>query len=193
MDNLCSSQPCNRKAISRGFCDKHYRRFWKYGSPACCGTRKVAEGDEDQRFHQKYIVQDNGCWIWQAGTSPNNKGVLYSKFSKDNGVTTSGHRFAYAKYVGEIKRGAYICHKCDTPLCVNPEHLFQSDHAGNMRDMVEKGRSHTGRGQRANASVLTDAQAAEIRSLDLSQSKIAAIYGISQTGVSRIKRGITYS
>lgn len=188
----CSLEGCKRNALCKGYCDMHYRRLLLKGSVHDRGSRKVDLGDEIERFHQKYIVQDDGCWIWQAAKNANSKGVLYGKFTANGNKTMSAHRFSYSRFIEPISPGGYVCHKCDTPLCVNPNHLFQSDHSGNMRDMVEKGRSHTGNGGDANASKLTDAQAAEIRLLDLPQRKIAEMYGVSQVCISRIKRGVTY-
>lgn len=53
------------------------------------------------------------------------------------------HRESYKEFVGPIPDGESVCHKCDTPLCVNPDHLFTSDQAGNMADMTNKGRRYT--------------------------------------------------
>jgi len=189
----CGQPDCSRAAVSRGFCDKHYRRLIKYGSPDAYGSRKVAEGNETERFHQKYEKQDNGCWIWTGGTRPNHRGTLYGRHHLDNGLAEGAHRFSYILVNGQISSGIYICHKCDTPLCVNPDHLFSSDHVGNMRDMVNKARSYKGRGEaKIGRAKLTNAQAETIRTMSLSQSKIGQMFDISQTTVGRIKRGESY-
>lgn len=189
----CSQPDCQRNAVSRGFCDKHYRRLIKYGSPDAYGSRKVAEGNEVERFHKKYEKQENGCWIWTGGTRPNHRRTLYGRHHLDNGSAEGAHRFSYILVNGPIPSGIYICHKCDTPLCVNPDHLFASDHAGNMRDMVQKNRSYRGRGElKRGRAKLTDQQAQEIRDMNLSHSKIAEIFGVSQTTISRIKRKESY-
>jgi hypothetical protein len=189
----CLFDGCTRESISKGYCDKHYRRLLKRGSVDNFGTRKVAEGNAIERFHQKYEVIDNGCWIWSAGTRPNNKGVLYPRHWTDEQKSVGAHRFSYEITHGQIPDGSYICHKCDTPLCVNPEHLFASNHAGNMQDMVQKNRSYKGRGElKRGRAKLTNQQAEEIRDMNLSQSKIAEIFGISQTTVGRIKRRESY-
>lgn len=189
----CAQSDCSRLAVSLGFCDKHYRRLKKYGSPDLHGSRKVAEGNEVQRFHQKYEKQENGCWIWTGGTRPNGKGQLYGRHHLDSGAAEGAHRFSYSIVHGPIADGTYICHKCDTPLCVNPDHLFASDHAGNMRDMVQKNRSYRGRGEKKHGRAkLTNIQAEQIRQMELSQSKIAQIFGVSQGTIGRIKRGVSY-
>ena len=192
---LCLIPDCDKLHFAKGFCELHYRRFRKTGDPLNFGSRSVIKGkDEIFRFHQKYEKQENGCWIWKGGTRANAKGTLYGRHALDDGTGTSSHRFSYSRFNGEIPKGVYVCHKCDTPLCVNPEHLFLGTHEDNMRDMVSKKRSYVGSGEDKAVSKLTNKQAEEIRNIThLSQSKIGLIYGVSQNTVSKIKRGIHYN
>lgn len=187
----CMANGCNRLAISKKCCDKHYRRILKNGDMNNPGSRVVEEGNDLQRFHKKYEINENGCWIWTAGKRPNSKGVLYPRHHTQLG-SIGAHRFSYSIYIESIPKGMMVCHKCDTPLCVNPDHLFLGYHKDNMCDMVNKGRSYRGQGEFANSSKLTNEQANQIRSMSGSQSDIAKHFGISQATVSQIKRFITY-
>ena len=190
---MCGFEGCDRCAVSKGYCDMHYRRLIKRGSPDSRGSRNVELGDAAERFHKKYIVQEDGCWIWTAGTRPNSKGVLYGRHFSDEQKSVGAHRFSYQLHIGEIPKGMYVCHKCDTPLCVNPDHLFIGKHLDNMADMVQKNRSYRGRGEnKIGVSKITNKQAEEIRQSQLSQSTLGRMYGLSQTSVGRIKRGECY-
>lgn len=81
----------------------------------------------------KYVNKTEGCWLWTGAT--NGK---YGVFPNPNG--NYAHRFSYVISKGEIPKGQCVCHTCDTPLCVNPDHLFLASQQENIFDAVKKGR-----------------------------------------------------
>jgi hypothetical protein len=89
----------------------------------------------EERFFQK-VNKTDSCWLWTGAL--NSKGYGSMGFE---GKTTSTHRLSYLWFKGEIPEGMFVCHTCDVPSCVNPEHLFLDTNSGNMKDMFKKGRN----------------------------------------------------
>lgn len=88
---------------------------------------------KQQEFN--YTVSKTGCWIWKGGVGKDGYGKL-----KRNGKTIRAHRFFFELHKHLILPGQVVCHTCDTPLCVNPEHLFAGTQLDNERDKDAKGR-----------------------------------------------------
>lgn len=80
-------------------------------------------------------VPESGCWLWLAATSPTGYGLTGLRAGP-----ALAHRAAYEAYVGPIPAGRVVCHRCDTPSCVNPAHLFSGTQMDNIRDCASKGR-----------------------------------------------------
>lgn len=81
------------------------------------------------------IKEVNGCWEWQGSLTKSGYGRFAFKSR-----TYRAHRFSYIIHKGDIKDKNIICHTCDNPKCVNPDHLWQGTIKQNTHDMIEKGR-----------------------------------------------------
>ncbi len=141
-----------------------------------------------ERFDEKWIPEPySGCWIWTSTTDQLGYGHFYL-----NGAAFS-HRVSWTIYRGEIPKGMNVCHKCDTPSCVNPDHLFLGTDADNIRDAVRKGRWSDARGEAHGNSKLTNEQVTAIRNDPRIYDEIKADYGIARSHVCRIKRRQAWS
>lgn len=121
-----------------------------------------------------------GCWLWKQHRSPGGYGT-----AKWKGRYIGAHRLSFLAFNGEIPDGACVCHECDTPSCVNPDHLWLGSRAENTRDRDSKGR--TACGERSHLSKLTAAmviEAAGIRSREgVSYAKLALRYGVTKAAI----------
>jgi hypothetical protein len=91
----------------------------------------------------KFIPEPNtGCWLWIGTTHPiGGYGRIKKRIDKNKWVQYEAHRVSYELFKGIIPKYLMVCHKCDTPSCVNPNHLFLGTAKDNMQDMVSKGRN----------------------------------------------------
>lgn len=154
-----------------------------------------------EKFHKSYAVDEaTGCWIWTGPITGRPDTAPYDRrpWVYFDGKTRFAYRVSYEIHVGPIAPGLCACHRCDVPLCVNPDHLFLGTRGDNCRDMARKGRASRPQGERCNTAKLTDAQAAEIRRryVRLAQNRsnarvLAAEFGIHQSTVADIVFGRT--
>lgn len=133
------------------------------------------------------IPADNGCWWWLGPVDRKGYGSLFWRRPGMPGQTRA-HRVAFIVYHGE-PGSLHVCHTCDNPGCVNPEHLFLGTAADNMADKVAKGRQAKGVDIASNK--LTEDQIREIRRIYvrgglLTQGDLASRYGVGQQHISDI-------
>jgi hypothetical protein len=134
---------------------------------------------------------NTGCWLWTGTHDRAGYGrVLRGVKGKDRRMA-SAHRSAWLAFRGFDAAEMDVCHRCDTPPCVNPDHLFLGTARDNVHDSIRKGRFLRWRKVR-----VSDLGAAAIRLLvewgALPQTKIAEAFGVSRSQINRIVRGRTH-
>lgn len=170
-----------------------------------------------ERFWAK-VDKSGECWLWTAGIDRYGYGQF--RPGGQDTYSRSASRCVWMLVHGEdsIPEGYFVCHRCDNPRCVNPEHLFVAPPAENSADMVAKKRTYHGgaknparglrngkytkpektpRGEQNGWARLTADQVREIRRLyatgEFRQVDIAAMFGTPQTNISRILRRLAWA
>lgn len=136
------------------------------------------------------VAKSDGCWTWTGFRDSRGYGGISETINKRRRFI-GAHRAAWELTHGPIPEGMHVCHRCDNPPCVNPEHLFLGTPADNIRDMVSKGRQARGAafagriapsGEQHHNARLREADVAEIRRLAAAgwrQKDIASGLGFS--------------
>lgn len=130
--------------------------------------------------------QANGCVLW-TGTTPGESG--YATVSI-HGVRSLVHRLAYQTLVGPIPDGLYVCHHCDVPLCVNPDHLFLGTALANIHDCLRKGRNRTS-GKLTEEKVIWIREQLKVHRHG-NMSRIARELGVSKALIRNIRNGTAW-
>lgn len=129
-----------------------------------------------ERFWMKVDKTDE-CWVWAGGTTAYGYGVFEGK---------GAHVFAWEEIYGD-RKGLYVCHTCDNPPCVRPQHLFLGTPLENMQDKIRKGRGYEG--ERHHSAKLSPDEVRAIRLSNSTARELAAEYGVSFQLISQIRTG----
>lgn len=180
----CSVEYCSKESVAHGFCTNHYRANRLYGNPEAKKQIQHHGKTLSERFFI-YVKKTDNCWLWIGYRDRNG----YGKLNYQGGPQLAS-RISWLLHHGSIPEGLCVCHKCDNPQCVNPEHLFVGTHADNMQDMTEKGRAKKRglKGEELHQSKLTEETVRMIRSNEESDAVIAKKLGISRVTVYDIRK-----
>jgi hypothetical protein len=127
-----------------------------------------------------------GCWLWTGAKQGGRRGK-YGAFQMGWKIQKRAHRLSFEIANGPIPDGMMVCHSCDTPLCVNPAHLFLGTAKDNVDDMSAKNRKVNSIGEKNGASKLTADAARSIYTDPRTNREIAQDYNISSELISQIR------
>ena len=139
------------------------------------------------RFMQKVSPEPNsGCWLWDGAVDSQGYGQI--KGGRRVEKMRWAHRLSYELHHGPIG-GLQVLHRCDVPICVNPDHLFLGTNADNMADMKAKGRARSGwtttKGHKG--AKLTPDMVREIRASTDTTTACGKRYGVAQAHISAVR------
>ncbi len=171
---------CDRPALARGLCRNHYYIARRAGTLNC---HDLTRPPLEDRLNGKYEIAESGCWEWMGQKNGYGYGLIWR-----DGKPVRAHRVMYELHAGKpLGADEVVCHRCDNPKCINPDHLFVGTRADNNADMRAK-RRHKFSEAHWNAK-LTASDVAEIRNSGELQHVLAAKFGVSQPTIGRIMRG----
>lgn len=157
-------------------------------------TTDLTKEDISRFWNQVSEPDENGCMWWQGrrsgGRTPYN---VYGK-PRIRGQDRHAHRVAFELAFGEISEGYFVCHRCDNPLCVNPEHLFQGSRSENMADCGAKGRANKS-GNNNGRAILSPEKVRRIREESPTESRrmeLAKEFGVSPQAIYFAQKGHTW-
>jgi hypothetical protein len=183
---VCTVPDCGGEHVAQGLCERHYRRWRRYGDPE--GSAPVATAAE--RLAARSAFNVNGCREWTG--PPNRDGYGLISFG---GQRWLAHRLAWTIEHGPIPDGLQVRHVvCDNPACLTVKHMDVGTAQDNHDDMNEHGRRPWG--SRAASAKLTDQEVDDVRSRyaagGVSQYALAAEYGVAVMSINRIVNRKSY-
>jgi len=194
---------CKCETCGKGFISKKTSKNWvgKFCSVSCRVAAKswlknrliwknLTDSEKlkimKKRF-ESHVVKKDGCWGWKS--TIHHSGYALIKLEKQIGA----HVASWIIHNGQIPKEMCVCHKCDNPVCSNPDHLFLGSHKDNSQDMVKKKRHSFG--EKNFFSKLHEDDVIKIKELldnKISCAEISRRFNVTQGCVHHIKSGKTW-
>jgi hypothetical protein len=145
----------------------------------------------EKRFWSK-VKKRRGhhCWLWIGGKNSKGYGRI-SRGERGKGFWHA-HRLSWTLHFGPVPKGLEVCHECDNPSCVRPDHLFLGTKSQNMQDSIQKGRFPLG--ERHHNARLSNGDVQRIRSHwpTISMQQLADQYKVSIGAIHDVVHRITW-
>lgn len=179
----CSIEYCSFPVFATGLCSRHYQAKRKYGNPEFVKQKQYHGLTLTERFF-KYVKKTDTCWEWVGSKCKNGYGRLNVK-----GIPVLASRISFQVHFGSIPPGMNVCHKCDYPACVNPDHLFLGTQQDNVDDMKAKGRERHRclSGEQHAMSKLTEDDVRAIRASNETGPELSRRFNISTSVIYDIR------
>ncbi len=161
------------------------------GKTTSCGCSRYKKINPIKRFNKFFKKSGKDkCWKWEGGFGRDDYGSFY-----DGKNQIAAHRFSYIIHNKvKLKTNELVCHICDNPKCVNPDHLFIGSYQDNVDDAVKKKRHAFG--EKVGTSKLREKDTILIKQLlkynCYSHRELSILFNISKPAITSINRGRTW-
>lgn len=157
-----------------------------------CKMPDMAALLSDHRFWESVSARsansDSGCVLWMGGKD--RKGYPVARWKIKHWYV---HRLVLMRKLRQaIPPHILACHSCDTPGCINPDHLWPGSISDNNKDAAEKKRSRGAQGLNNGQSTLTREQVLAIRTSDMTDRAMANFYGVAINTIWKARTGRSY-
>ncbi|CAB4191094.1 hypothetical protein UFOVP1229_5 [uncultured Caudovirales phage] len=176
-ERLCSIDGCENIHKGHGYCDKHLARFKKFGDANY--IPRTEPGSLMKFIHSQ--PETDGCIIWPFSVDSSG----YGQVSVGGRNLVLAHRYSLSLYCSPLDPNSHACHTCDTPRCINHNHLYWGNRESNTEDMVLRGRSC--RGEKCHWAILTETDVREIfrlrEAMAMTQQQIADRFNVDDSTI----------
>ena len=159
-----------------------------------CG-KKYKDKNNIERFITNVNIGDK-CWEWNGHRDKDGYGRFHIYYTKTKKQTNIGaHKVSYELFYGKLVPGGMcVCHTCDNPTCVNPNHLWLGTNQDNMDDKINKGRQI--HGENHHRAKLNWEKVKEIRVLynngENSREQLSKLFEMDKSTISDICNNIIW-
>lgn len=136
-----------------------------------------------------------GCWHWTGSVFSESQRPRWTLGQREPDKEVLAYRAVYRLMVGDIPEGFYVCHSCDNPSCVSPNHLWLGTARDNSQDASQKGRLPTGASNRDSQGTnvkLNVEMVRQIRKSSDSTKALASRFGVSPSTVTLVRQRKTW-
>lgn len=155
---------------------------------------RTREFNQDLILERTVPVPEAGCWLWTAAYHGKGEKRSYG-IIRVHGKNWKSHQLSYVLFHGPIPDGLCVLHKCDTPSCCNPDHLYTGTRKDNMADALRRNRvsrDSKNVGEKNGARRLTESVVRKIHASQMSIPNVAKKFGVSKGTVSGIRSGLLW-
>jgi len=144
-----------------------------------------------EKYFWAKVEKTDSCWLWKGCLLNHSYGSIWM-----DGKHYQTHRFSWLLHKGVIPQGQCVLHKCDVPLCVNPDHLFLGTQQENVADMRAKNRNPKVAPEKTHTAKLTWEDVRTIRTVyqprKVTMAFLASKYGVDTSTIACILKNTTW-